>query len=361
MFRERICGSYDLLVVGRNGSAPTGNLNLPLVNIIQSNEKTLSSYLVRKLTRYNTALSLFRVTLPNSGHVPDDQIPFHKELTKSTEESDRAIRNAQSFQHKIMSNIDYHISDTQYIVQRIRNTGFWSPFGPLENPPARFVAWLNSHRLIYLPIGIEPFKETSAQKSNNEAMLLMETYMHSTVHHMSADVDRLLALQSSLLALRRQSYEISISISRHQRECDHSRRARVLQPLLWVKKLIYGPSYEDYLLHRRTSSLAAMAPVFQNATNLLNQTAHQFDTAYQLKVAHRISKEIYARLSIERIAVKRGLEISDWVKEQARELEVGLDDLEAQLKAFELEEKRLKEQLWAVQAEESKIWATGAD
>lgn len=70
---------------------------------------------------------------------------------------------------------------------------------PSLNPDNRLLlesmAWLNTHHLIYLPIGIEPFQEGSQRSSRLKAVELMKDHIELIASLLTVDLDNITDLQ----------------------------------------------------------------------------------------------------------------------------------------------------------------------
>lgn len=105
-------------------------------------------------------------------------------------------------------------------------------------------------------------------------------------------------------------------------------------PLVWMREKVWGQTYGDYQIEQRGSWLETMGPTFNEAVSFLNLASRQLNAAYLM------CQTTSERLPIEGRAARDGWNITGWIREQAKELVVGIDDLEAQPKAFKLEQRR---------------------
>ncbi|KAL8730503.1 MAG: hypothetical protein Q9166_004031 [cf. Caloplaca sp. 2 TL-2023] len=142
--RDLICGPRDLLLE-YGQIAATEKLSRPHENILQSDDKTISS-------------------LPETEYPANDQAFFRERFAEFVGQCATAISKAQLFHSHIVGTIRMHVSNTRLVSHQLEDYGFMlSSPNPHNGVLAQVMVWFNSYYLIYLPIGIEPFQEASLQ------------------------------------------------------------------------------------------------------------------------------------------------------------------------------------------------------
>ena len=242
-----------------------------------------------------------------------------------------------------MGTIITHLSDTKFVVQRLSDDGFvFQVFVSVSVSGflARGMAHLESWHLVYLSVGIESFQASSLQVQNIRSMKLMEDHVTLMKERLKADVDLILTLQRKLWNLGELFDEIVIHVFQFKfwNTLEAHRKGNRLTG--WAKEKLYGQDHKDYQIDQRDKWLTIMGDEFKNATAFVGQAAHE------LTNAHLACQRLSERLSYEGRAVKFGLKVPDWVKEQAVEMNEGIEDFEAQLKAFKLEQLRFDERVF---------------
>ncbi|KAL8987570.1 MAG: hypothetical protein Q9177_003235 [Variospora cf. flavescens] len=129
---------------------------------------------------------------------------------------------------------------------------------------------------------------------------------------LAVDIDMVVTLQNSLWKLGSISEEIANHISYSKSSNAKESHEREGKPMQWI------------------SELGTIGPMFQDAGSFL------YVAGIQLTSARTVCQELLERLAIDGRAVKYGWELPEWVREQAKELDVGIGDLETQLKAFKI-------------------------
>ncbi|KAL8987569.1 MAG: hypothetical protein Q9177_003234 [Variospora cf. flavescens] len=126
LVRNWVCSERVLVLLHRQ-VPPAENLNQPLGNILQSNERTMSYELPHLLSRYETSVRTFRVSLPESEYNASDQAYFRGKFTEFIDQSGFTILAAQLFHAHIVGTINAHVSDTRYVVDKLNDYGLMSP------------------------------------------------------------------------------------------------------------------------------------------------------------------------------------------------------------------------------------------
>ncbi|KAI4264160.1 MAG: hypothetical protein L6R42_000724 [Xanthoria sp. 1 TBL-2021] len=332
--RDLICREQDLLF--NNQVTPVMNLNQPFNRILESKDKTISYELPHYLQRYETGVRKLRATLPEAEYNAADEDFFHTKYSFLIDQCGHATTSSQNFHSHITGTINSLVSDTRYVMGKLDAYGFLG-HSPVDRDGfmARMMAWLNSYYLVYLPVGIEPFQQSSVQ-ANIDSFWLIQEHLQGILDRLQRDIDLILVLQEAMLQL----VETSEAIFNHVSLCKTKNMHKKLLKsgvLRWTNDILWGQTLEDYQIGQRDKWLDHTAPVFEEAITFLGQAVHELTSARQT------CQFIIRRVESEGRAAKYGRGVSEWVREQVRELDDGLDELEAKLKAFRLEKLRFQE------------------
>ena len=256
---------------------------------------------------------------------------------------------AQRFHAHMLSIINTHVSDIKYVVQRIQDKEFSSKLRQTSNLLATVMTWLESCYLIYLSNGVEPFEETSLAIYNARNVQLMKQHVVLIGNRLLIDIDLTLTLQNFLWSLGQIAEKIATRVSQHKSTNDMNAYERNRKPLLWIRELFGGQAHESYQIIQRSKWLNVMGLEFQNAATFLTLAALRLNTA------HFSCQELLEKLAIEGKAVKYGFEQSEWIRLQVAELDTGMKDLEAQLKAFKVEQLRFDDRAFRRESSKNDI------
>ena len=203
--RNWICSSWNKLRHNRDDTYSSTNLNESFEVILQSNEKIMFYKLSYHISSYQTIVRSYRASLLKFEYDIDDQNYFRFKFTTFIDQSNDIIFRAQIFHAHIVRIINTHISNTKYVMQRLKHEEFLS-FSSIsvaqDDILTRSITWLNFYYLIYLSAGIESFQETSLQRYNSRNVKLMKNYVALIDDRLWDDIQIILRLQSSLWALR---------------------------------------------------------------------------------------------------------------------------------------------------------------
>lgn len=170
------------------------------------------------ITRYQTTIRFFRVSLPKFEYASQDQLFFQFEFVEFIDLSNHTIVNAQLFHAHIVNTINSHVLNTNYVMQKLENNNYLSSMILSTNELLQQgMLWLDYYHLIYLPASMEPFQERAFQTHHKEALKLMKEHVRNIVHRLLIDLDLILILQNSLWSLEQSSKSIATRISQCKR------------------------------------------------------------------------------------------------------------------------------------------------
>ncbi|KAL8657098.1 MAG: hypothetical protein Q9226_002250 [Calogaya cf. arnoldii] len=114
----------------------------------------------------------YRVSLPGSALPNKDKEELRKLFSKFIDTSKDAVELAQTFNVQFDGAIDYHITNTNYVIRRLRNDGILDPVH--NGILIRAMGWLNSWYLLYLPWGRQPFHTTDLSTEVRSVALIID-------------------------------------------------------------------------------------------------------------------------------------------------------------------------------------------
>ncbi|KAL8816091.1 MAG: hypothetical protein Q9223_004846 [Gallowayella weberi] len=336
LLRDRICGARDRRLAEHE--IVVENLNRPFQNILESGQKTASYSLPWLLSDYEVTVRKFRAYLPETEYTKEDKEFFRGKFAKFIGGCKSTIDIAQQFHSHVTSTINTHVSDTEYVVLKLQKYGFLASSKParlLNGMLAQAMAWLNSYNLVYLPVGIEPFQRNSLRRANVQAIRIMEGHVELMIHRLDEDIRLVNLLQRGIWNLGNTAGQIMEQIPRCRQTNEHdgSRLSK-------VKESIWGQSIEGYQIEKRGLWLGKMGLQFEETVEFLTTSGYQLSNARSTMLA------LIERLGVEGRAAKYGWEVDEWVREQAKELKKGFQDLVEQLKAFKSETMRFDDRVF---------------
>lgn len=169
LVRNWMCSAWDKLLQSGNGIVEgTGRFTDPLETLLLHNGSVSSYMLPHILGRYETIMRSFRVNLPVSQFSAIDQDYLNGQFTEFVDQNSVTIRSSLEFHSHIMGTISRSVSNTQYYVDKISeynltsfplNEGTFEISFETEDSLYKIMAWFSSHHMVYLPAGLEPFRE----------------------------------------------------------------------------------------------------------------------------------------------------------------------------------------------------------
>ena len=164
--------------------------------ILRSNETTMSYELPHFLRRWETTIRQFCAVLPESQSPPDEQQVFWDLFIEYIDTSDETVSYAQSFHVYILDTIRHYIGDTKSLTEKLDRIGFSqsNTMILLDRSLAQSMGWLNAHYMVYLPVGIEPFKRPYGYVAEMGALELLKSHVSSMSNRVYIDIDMITVL-----------------------------------------------------------------------------------------------------------------------------------------------------------------------
>ena len=341
VLRNWICDSWDALQDSRELTVPAKSTISPVyLHYLESEDSTISYKLPHYLSLWEQAIRSFRASLPESEYSIDEQERFHALFTTYIQESIRTTKDAHLFYAHITGTVNHHVSDTRWLVQKLQDHGLSDNITLYVNGPlAQSMQFFNDHKMVYLPLGLQPFQQNVKQHSTLTALDLMKAHVGAIMQRLSDDIMMINVLQQSLHDLALSSDEIRYQASRLYAE---NRKASVVLTPSWWDFLSNSLQYrlDKYTIDRQRAWLQDLRPVVQDFAGRLRIMATEFEHTALL------CRDLRERLYLEGRAARYGWEASDWIAEQARELTDGFTDLQSGLQNFKEEKIRFDEHIF---------------
>ena len=206
LVRNWMCSAWDKRL--QPGSVEeTGSFLDPLGGILDRNGSTSSYVLPHILARYQSIVRSFKVNLPVSQFSATDQQYLREQFTQFINQSDVTIQSSQDFHAHIMGTIDRVVSNTPYYIDKISEynpTSFPLNEKTLEitfeadDSLSKSMAWFNSHYMVFLPAGLEPFRQRVVRIPYAESVYGLQKHIAAMRDRLTIGIDMALTLQNKM-------------------------------------------------------------------------------------------------------------------------------------------------------------------
>lgn len=179
--------------------------------------------------------------------------------------------------------------------------------------------WLYTRNLIYLPIGIEPFREVCSSTRSN-TISQMETFIRTVGSRIEQDIFETSVLHDKLNALRAFSSRIHETVQMLMNATNKKTTIIEGRPVWEWLLYTHGRSkLDDYIVKQQIDRLGLMAPVFGHASQYLAQKTVQL---------RAVQSEIHDLMERWQFESKGGSDASSWFTEQVRATDKEVQELE---------------------------------
>ena len=206
LVRNWMCSAWDKRL--QPGSVEgTGRFLDPLETILLRNGSTSSYILPHILGRYETIVRSFRVNLPVSQFSAIDQDDLREQFTKFIDQSGVTIQSSQEFHSHMMGTISRSVSNTQYYIDKISEYNLtWFPLSEktfeinfeADDSLSKSMAWFNSHYMVFLPAGLEPFRQRVVRIPYAESVYGLQRHVAAMADRLAIDIDLALTLKAQM-------------------------------------------------------------------------------------------------------------------------------------------------------------------
>ena len=342
LVRDWMCAVWDRRLQTENSVGGTGRFTDPLEAFLLRNSTSSSYVLPHILGRYETIVRSFKVNLPVSQFTTLDQDYLREQFTEFIDQSSVTIASSQEFHSHIMGTISRAVSNTQYYIDQISEHNLTS--SPLHNEKtfeisfetddslSKSMAWFNSHYLVVLPAGLEPFRQRVVRVPYAESVWSLQKHLAFIADRLTVDIDMAITLKAQMQDQREigQRIEERVALSRSINNVKLAQRSSwrfLIEHLLW-KPLV------SYQIEQRAQWLEFMAKVFDEYRSFLDSAIIDMETA------RRECNSFSTRLLEEVEQVTSGWAMTDWATHEISILKEGADNLKNLLKDFQLAQGR---------------------
>lgn len=342
LVRDWMCSVWDRRLQSEKRVEETGRFTDPLEAFLLRNSSSSSYVLPHILGRYETIVRSFKVNLPVSQFSTLDQDYLREQFTEFIDQSSVTIASSQEFHSHIMGTISRSVSNTQYYIDQISGYNFTST--PPHNEKtfeisfetddslSKSMAWFNSHYLVVLPAGLEPFRQRVVRVPYAESVWGLQKHLALIADRLTVDIDMALTLKAQMQDQREigQRIEERVALSRSINNVKLAQRSSwrfLIEHLLW-KSLV------SYQVEQRAQWLEVMAKVFDEYRLFLDGAIIDMETA------RRECNSFSTRLLEEVEQVTSGWAMTDWTTHEISILKEGAGNLKNLLKDFQLAQGR---------------------
>ena len=342
--RDWVCSDWDTDRVRRLHTQAATDINGGLGDMFEDENLGTTISLPYYLSNWQSEYRYLRSHLKSAKLPAAEEEYFYNKLTASIDLSKDAIGHSQSTFSHLHGTVNHIVDGTRILVGSLNETGFTSaislPDVPGNSLMATGMQWLETHNLVYLPLGIEPFQESTDTLAQN-GIMRMRIFVHATRRRLMADRMGLIALQDQMRTLAEIADELDTATADATDQEATIRVFRGHRRWYGFLKMIGEPNLDDWITEQRLQALESMAPAYQGHIDYLK------DAILQLGSALQACDSLEENLLGEESAVRRGMRPSDWVVEQPRVLEKGAATLAQELKAWDMKKKGFNERVFS--------------
>ena len=330
--RDWMCSEWDQLQIDRSIAAN----KTPIEPMILMPGENIPWELPLYMTMWETSFRDIRINLEGSELQEGDKIFFRHNANAYLNLSETTIENVQILFNHMTITARRAVIDTEVMLQDL--DGFESGQNLPSDPPEPIddlltigMGWLAEHRLVYLPVGVEPFREVRySHDPQLYAISLMQEHTNGILGRLEEELLMTTQVRGDLKMLAKTA---DGSRGRMMMRYNEEKKAKVVrgdQFWRWVVTKFWGTSIDRYASDQRMALLESMDPVYRNASDYL---------VVKEKALHNIRhacETVHERLKLERYDVLRGKGVSVWLAERVRVLQEGKEVLEEELKGWAL-------------------------
>ena len=265
------------------------------------------------MTMWEVSFRDIRVNLGGSELQDSDKVFFREKINAYLELSEPTIEEVQTMFNHIADTAERTVDNTELMLQNLEGLGLIPDQGLLSGPPGPSddlltigMGWLADHKLVYLPVGVEPFREFRyVYNPQLQAVLLMKAHTYSIQERLLEEIALVRKLQPPFATLARIADQSRERIMMRYSEEKKAKVVRGDQFWRWVVDRIWGTSVDRYVSNQRMTLLESMGPVYRNASEYL-----VFKDKALNSVRHAC-ENLHERLSLEEDRVYQGQGVSD--------------------------------------------------
>ncbi len=293
------------------------------------------------MTMWEISFRDIRVNLEGAELQESDKAFFREKIDAYLELSDHTIEEVQVMFNHISNTAKRTVDNIESMLQNLE--GFIPDQSLLSGPPGPSddlltigMGWLAEHSFIYLPVGVEPFRELSVYNSQLHAIWLMEkytSYIHQRLLEELMMLETVTDLMVELADIADTSREILVQRHMEEKRANVARGGQFWQ---WAVAKIWGTSMDWYIGNQRISFFESMGPVCRNVSDyLVTKSKDMLD----IRNAYHIVQE---RLRQDKSDLVRGNGASLWLAQRFCVLKEEKEILERELEVWSLEKTRVQ-------------------
>lgn len=196
-----ICSDYDKLSNTKSGNIE--DIHEPVAEMFTISN--ISFTLPYWLSKWEMNIRILRASLPTSELSKEDQLILRREFTEYIALNYDALDAARFHENHVTGTIKRLISGSRALTIGFENAGLLQPLamGTAAKDGILTIGmeWLYTRNLVFLPIGIEPFREGCFSIGTN-AISQMETFIRTVEGRIEQDISETGALHEKLNAIR---------------------------------------------------------------------------------------------------------------------------------------------------------------
>lgn len=330
------CSDYDKLSNMKSGNIE--DIHEPFAEMFTISN--ISFTLPYWLSKWEMNIRILRASLPTSELSKEDQLTLRAEFTEYIALSYDVLDAAQFHENHVTGTIKRLISGSRALTIRFEYAGLLQPLamGTAAKDGILTIGmeWLYTRNLVFLPIGIEPFREGWSSTGTN-AISQMETFIRTVGSRIEQDISETNALQEKLNALRDVSSRIHGTVQILMSVTNKKAAIIEVRPVWeWLLYKLGKSNLDDYFVKQQIDRLGSMAPVFGHASQYLAQKL------LHLGAVQNGLNDLIERLHLES---RVGGDASSWFTGQIRAMDEEVKEVEQSWLIWSEQRKEFQKQL----------------
>lgn len=322
--RDWVCSEWDRVQAERL-EIPQESSKEPLEFLLNSDVPWALPY---HMTDYETKMRKLRINVRASTLEAHDKTEFTTHFEQYLTLSQPVIDEVQNFFAHMKGTHMRATANTKSLVEELGQIDLTVAvnMSGLDSPLGSAMGWLGDRHMIYLPNGIEPFREL---RVHPHVYVVERMQDHLSEISKRVDAEQLMVeyLQSRLRELANIANNLRDKAESSHRKEQTALVARGDGILQQFKDSILGQSIETYQGRERRSMLTDMKPVLEAAENYLRQKA------FALSLSKEACKSTQERLEVEKrnMLINKRESPSHWLQERLKVLDIESKHMEQEL------------------------------
>ena len=341
--RDWVCSDYDAALSYKQQARNATEFGDNFGSMFEADNIGVTISMPHLLSKGQSEFRFLRANLRRAKLSASDENFFREKLTQSIDISRNTIGFSQRTFNHLHGSVDRIVSGTPRLIRRLNDTGFTPidsvvSLSPVDGLLASSMDWLGSHHLVYLPVGIEPFRERP-NTPYEEGIRRIRIFISEIRERLLTDKVAIVDLQDRLSSLINLSDELIAESVRCAGDEAIAKVTRGHRSWYSFLKMIGEPDLQDYITENRLLALESMQPVYRRQIQYLGTAST--DLGYELQACENIEEALLQ----EEAAVRQGISPSSWVWEQPHILVKGANKLSEELKRWDTETEDFHQQI----------------